>query len=71
MFFITTTAWLSESLSAQIGAGNWGCVWLCKPKSAEQQHAAALRGHNQAKRVAVKLVFREKKETTAQRVRSL
>ena len=53
----------------QIGAGNWGCVWLCSPK--DHNDEALLRGEEGQRRVAVKLAFREKKPTTAQRVRSL
>ncbi|KAL5523403.1 hypothetical protein ACEPAF_1670 [Sanghuangporus sanghuang] len=53
----------------EIGAGNWGCVWLCSPKTDE--HRAQVHGDERPRRVAVKLVFREKKPNTAQRVRSL
>ncbi|KAL5512819.1 hypothetical protein ACEPAG_3085 [Sanghuangporus baumii] len=53
----------------EIGAGNWGCVWLCSPKTDE--HRAQAHGDEPPRRVAVKLVFREKKPNTAQRVRSL
>ncbi|EJC98855.1 kinase-like protein [Fomitiporia mediterranea MF3/22] len=53
----------------EIGAGNWGCVWLCSPKT-DEPRAQAL-SDDTARRVAVKLVFREKKPNTAQRVRSL
>ncbi|KAL5524676.1 hypothetical protein ACEPAF_9821 [Sanghuangporus sanghuang] len=53
----------------EIGAGNWGCVWLCSPKTDE--HRAQVHGDETPRRVAVKLVFREKKPNTAQRVRSL
>ncbi|KAI5123455.1 hypothetical protein M0805_008826 [Coniferiporia weirii] len=52
----------------EIGAGNWGCVWLCSPKTTESVQA---RTDDACRNVAVKLVFREKKPTTAQRVRSL
>ncbi|KLO07620.1 hypothetical protein SCHPADRAFT_859973 [Schizopora paradoxa] len=65
--FSISDAHLAQELQfiKEIGAGNWGCVWLCQPK-AESSHASRSK-----KRVAVKLVFREKKPTTAQRVRSL
>ncbi|KAH8108677.1 kinase-like protein [Phellopilus nigrolimitatus] len=53
----------------EIGAGNWGCVWLCAPKTDESHGQAVV--DDPRRRVAVKLVFREKKPTTAQRVRSL
>ncbi|KAI0315826.1 hypothetical protein OF83DRAFT_1061408 [Amylostereum chailletii] len=49
----------------EIGFGNWGSVWLCKPKhpdTKEVQHDVKL---------AVKLVHRSKTTTTAARVRSL
>src|SRR6266481_2500636 len=58
---------------SQIGFGNWGSVWLCRPKDDEgqpvQDHAAVeARGMG---KVAVKLVHRSKTSTTAARVRSL
>ncbi|KAI0629755.1 hypothetical protein C8Q77DRAFT_1064543 [Trametes polyzona] len=48
----------------EIGFGNWGSVWLCRPKSSsgEQLHES---------KIAVKLVHRSKTSTTAARVRSL
>ncbi|KZT67233.1 hypothetical protein DAEQUDRAFT_729268 [Daedalea quercina L-15889] len=55
----------------EIGFGNWGSVWLCRPKpdpaspSADNSHAS------RDTRIAVKLVHRSKTSTTAARVRSL
>ncbi|CCM06214.1 uncharacterized protein FIBRA_08459 [Fibroporia radiculosa] len=55
----------------EIGFGNWGSVWLCRPKpdssspSTDSPHAL-----NDTK-IAVKLVHRSKTSTTAARVRSL
>ncbi|KAL1950380.1 hypothetical protein VTO73DRAFT_5504 [Trametes versicolor] len=49
----------------EIGFGNWGSVWLCRPKSSsteQQLHET---------KIAVKLVHRSKTSTTAARVRSL
>ncbi|KDQ62647.1 hypothetical protein JAAARDRAFT_121619 [Jaapia argillacea MUCL 33604] len=46
----------------EIGFGNWGSVWLCRPKA---DPSSSLEG------VAVKLVHRAKTPTTAARVRSL
>ncbi|OJT14698.1 hypothetical protein TRAPUB_8751 [Trametes pubescens] len=50
-------------LFAQIGFGNWGSVWLCRPKSSTE--------HIHETKIAVKLVHRSKTSTTAARVRSL
>ncbi|KAI6016226.1 kinase-like protein [Pisolithus marmoratus] len=47
----------------EIGFGNWGSVWLCRPKSSS--------GKQRDVQVAVKLVHRSKTPTTAARVRSL
>ncbi|KAG8214433.1 hypothetical protein J3R82DRAFT_9456 [Butyriboletus roseoflavus] len=47
----------------EIGFGNWGSVWLCRPKSSS--------GNVKNMEVAVKLVHRSKTSTTAARVRSL
>ncbi|QRV86563.1 CAMK/CAMK1 protein kinase [Ceratobasidium sp. AG-Ba] len=57
---------LSEKMKfiQEIGFGNWGSVWLCEPRLAEDR---AVFGE----RVAVKLVHRSKTPTTAARVRSL
>jgi len=48
-------------MSIQIGFGNWGSVWLCRPR-------ASIRSDT---KLAVKLVHRSKTTTTAARVRSL
>ncbi|KAG1860126.1 kinase-like protein [Suillus subalutaceus] len=49
----------------EIGFGNWGSVWLCRPKSSSSSNK-----HKDVE-VAVKLVHRSKTSTTAARVRSL
>ncbi|KAG2121098.1 hypothetical protein DEU56DRAFT_873834 [Suillus clintonianus] len=49
----------------EIGFGNWGSVWLCRPKSSSSSDK-----HKDVQ-VAVKLVHRSKTSTTAARVRSL
>ncbi|KAI0647816.1 hypothetical protein C8Q79DRAFT_952090 [Trametes meyenii] len=49
----------------EIGFGNWGSVWLCRPKSSSPGE------HLQGAKIAVKLVHRSKTSTTAARVRSL
>ncbi|KAG2049049.1 kinase-like protein [Suillus hirtellus] len=49
----------------EIGFGNWGSVWLCRPKSSSSPNK-----HKDVE-VAVKLVHRSKTSTTAARVRSL
>ncbi|KAG2360673.1 hypothetical protein BDR07DRAFT_1411994 [Suillus spraguei] len=49
----------------EIGFGNWGSVWLCRPKSSSSSNK-----HEDVE-VAVKLVHRSKTSTTAARVRSL
>lgn len=54
---------LSSPCLLQIGFGNWGSVWLCRPKSSS--------GKVKNMEVAVKLVHRSKTSTTAARVRSL
>ncbi|KAI0330464.1 hypothetical protein GY45DRAFT_1323595 [Cubamyces sp. BRFM 1775] len=48
----------------EIGFGNWGSVWLCRPKSASGEKLLETK-------IAVKLVHRSKTSTTAARVRSL
>ncbi|KAN0135253.1 hypothetical protein V8E53_006818 [Lactarius tabidus] len=55
---------LAEKLQfvKEIGFGNWGSVWLCRPRVSD--------GANDTK-LAVKLVHRSKTTTTAARVRSL
>ncbi|CAE7185958.1 unnamed protein product [Rhizoctonia solani] len=57
---------LSDKLKfvKEVGFGNWGSVWLCEPRLAEEQ---AMFGPQ----IAVKLVHRSKTPTTAARVRSL
>ncbi|KAI0357501.1 hypothetical protein OH77DRAFT_1588381 [Trametes cingulata] len=48
----------------EIGFGNWGSVWLCRPKSSSGEQL-------RESKIAVKLVHRSKTSTTAARVRSL
>ncbi|CAE6423777.1 unnamed protein product [Rhizoctonia solani] len=48
----------------EVGFGNWGSVWLCEPRLAEER---AVFGSQ----IAVKLVHRSKTPTTTARVRSL
>ncbi|KAG8734366.1 hypothetical protein FRC11_004372 [Ceratobasidium sp. 423] len=57
---------LSDKLKfvKEVGFGNWGSVWLCEPRFAEER---AMFGSQ----IAVKLVHRSKTPTTAARVRSL
>ncbi|EUC62064.1 kinase [Rhizoctonia solani AG-3 Rhs1AP] len=57
---------LSDKLKfvKEVGFGNWGSVWLCETRLAEEQSAFG-------SQVAVKLVHRSKTPTTAARVRSL
>ncbi|CUA75070.1 Cell surface glycoprotein 1 [Rhizoctonia solani] len=57
---------LSDKLKfvKEVGFGNWGSVWLCEPRFAEEQVAFG-------SQIAVKLVHRSKTPTTAARVRSL
>ncbi|KAI0038637.1 hypothetical protein FA95DRAFT_1684578 [Auriscalpium vulgare] len=50
----------------EIGFGNWGSVWLCRPKNG----SLSKDGKGDVK-LAVKLVHRSKTTTTAARVRSL
>src|SRR5882762_8913308 len=50
----------------QIGFGNWGSVWLCRPKSSRSTESL-----DDGVKVAVKLVHRSKTSTNAARVRSL
>jgi len=52
----------SRSPILQIGFGNWGSVWLCRPRVSSAGNDTKL---------AVKLVHRSKTATTAARVRSL
>ncbi|CAE6409519.1 unnamed protein product [Rhizoctonia solani] len=48
----------------EVGFGNWGSVWLCEPRLAEERAALG-------SQIAVKLVHRSKTPTTTARVRSL
>lgn len=50
----------------QIGFGNWGSVWLCRPKPTRDGLTSV-----PDQKIAVKLVHRSKTSTTAARVRSL
>ncbi|THH31245.1 hypothetical protein EUX98_g2950 [Antrodiella citrinella] len=54
----------------EIGFGNWGSVWLCRPKPDPPSTSGAPPRPNDNK-IAVKLVHRSKTSTTAARVRSL
>ncbi|KAK2465369.1 hypothetical protein APHAL10511_002723 [Amanita phalloides] len=54
----------------EIGFGNWGSVWLCRPKSSPDSNENDLIKTYEQK-IAVKLVHRSKTATTAARVRSL
>jgi hypothetical protein len=57
--------------SCQIGFGNWGSVWLCRPKSAPSSPSLDGLDKFREAKIAVKLVHRSKTPTTAARVRSL
>ncbi|OSD07458.1 hypothetical protein PYCCODRAFT_1358875 [Trametes coccinea BRFM310] len=50
----------------EIGFGNWGSVWLCRPKPSSSSQDPV-----RENKIAVKLVHRSKTSTTAARVRSL
>lgn len=52
----------------EIGFGNWGSVWLCRPKSTSKSESVVKRSRQ---KMAVKLVHRSKTSTTAARVKSL
>ncbi|CAL1712476.1 unnamed protein product [Somion occarium] len=54
----------------EIGFGNWGSVWLCRPKP-DPSSSTDLPNATNDSRIAVKLVHRSKTSTTAARVRSL
>ncbi|OCF43528.1 CAMK/CAMKL protein kinase [Kwoniella heveanensis CBS 569] len=85
--FSITDEQLSERFTfvSEIGFGNWGSVWRCKPKhikhgaiTAGDKHfmklgkrAAACGGGGAGGKVAVKLVHRSRDATTAARVRAL
>ncbi|KAL4261794.1 non-specific serine/threonine protein kinase [Pleurotus pulmonarius] len=55
----------------EIGFGNWGSVWLCRPKANPHSPNADDVTRIQENKIAVKLVHRSKTPTTAARVRSL
>ncbi|ODN74147.1 hypothetical protein L202_07598 [Cryptococcus amylolentus CBS 6039] len=83
--FSLTDQQLSDRFTfiSEIGFGNWGSVWLCKPKHARSsqleqgavvrlgKQAAASGGSGAGGKVAIKLVHRSKTATTAARVRAL
>ncbi|KZT28346.1 hypothetical protein NEOLEDRAFT_916115 [Neolentinus lepideus HHB14362 ss-1] len=52
----------------EIGFGNWGSVWLCRPK---EDPSTEVHESLQHAKVAVKVVHRSKTPTTAARVKSL
>ena len=52
----------------QIGFGNWGSVWLCRPRPAKTSDGKV---RPLGQKIAVKVVHRSKTSTTAARVRSL
>lgn len=73
--FSLTDQQLSDRFTfiSEIGFGNWGSVWLCKPKHARSsqlsepggvvklgKQAAASRGSGAGGKVAIKLVHRSK-----------
>ncbi|KAJ7689156.1 hypothetical protein B0H17DRAFT_643200 [Mycena rosella] len=64
---------LSDKLQfvEEIGFGNWGSVWLCRPKEDPDAPDADGLVKLQETKIAVKLVHRSKTSTTAARVRSL
>ncbi|KAJ6585267.1 hypothetical protein B0H19DRAFT_1368651 [Mycena capillaripes] len=64
---------LSDKLQfvEEIGYGNWGSVWLCRPKEDPSSPNADGLVKLQETKIAVKLVHRSKTSTTAARVRSL
>ncbi|KAF7348357.1 Protein kinase domain-containing protein [Mycena sanguinolenta] len=64
---------LSDKLQfvEEIGYGNWGSVWLCRPKEDPDSPSADGLVRLQETKIAVKLVHRSKTSTTAARVRSL
>ncbi|WVO18574.1 hypothetical protein L204_106293 [Cryptococcus depauperatus] len=83
--FSLTDQQLSDQFTfmSEVGYGNWGSVWVCKPKDAESaqftqgamirlgRQAAAAGGAGADGKVALKLVHRSKTPTTAARVRAL
>ncbi|KAF8073913.1 hypothetical protein FPV67DRAFT_774267 [Lyophyllum atratum] len=64
---------LSDRLTfiEEIGFGNWGSVWLCRPKPSTSSPGADGLANVPDQKLAVKLVHRSKTSTTAARVRSL
>ncbi|PPQ85184.1 hypothetical protein CVT25_004191 [Psilocybe cyanescens] len=68
--FSLTDQILSDRLEfiEEIGFGNWGSVWLCKPKPTTTKDGVV---RPIGSKLAVKLVHRSKTATTAARVRSL
>lgn len=70
--FSLTDQDLAEKLQfvEEIGFGNWGSVWLCRPKISSDASDED-RIQNREQKIAVKLVHRSKTTTTAARVRSL
>ncbi|KAJ8523229.1 hypothetical protein ONZ45_g266 [Pleurotus djamor] len=71
--FSLTDKVLADKLTfvEEIGFGNWGSVWLCRPKTNPQSPSADDVTRLQDNKIAVKLVHRSKTPTTAARVRSL
>ncbi|KAL1760194.1 hypothetical protein FB107DRAFT_270243 [Schizophyllum commune] len=77
--FHTTDKVLADKLQfiEEIGFGNWGSVWLCKPRHNPRAPGADELSRLQSSRMAVKLVHRKKDENekrtaeTAARVKSL
>ncbi|KAE9394875.1 hypothetical protein BT96DRAFT_998101 [Gymnopus androsaceus JB14] len=60
------------SFVKEVGCGNWGSVWLCEPKSSEILPAFDAFDRTLKKRLAVKLVHRDKEsKTSVARVKSL
>ncbi|KAI0795218.1 hypothetical protein BC629DRAFT_310764 [Irpex lacteus] len=59
----------------EIGYGNWGSVWACRPKldpsSTSDSNSNSPHAPSGERTIAVKLVHRSKTPTTAARVRSL
>ncbi|PFH46524.1 hypothetical protein AMATHDRAFT_199381 [Amanita thiersii Skay4041] len=55
----------------EIGFGNWGSVWLCRPKLSPDSPSENDLVKTHEDDIAVKLVHRSKTATTAARVRSL
>ncbi|KAG5653104.1 hypothetical protein H0H81_002251 [Sphagnurus paluster] len=64
-------SFVEEACFISIGFGNWGSVWLCKPKPSTSSTGADSLSNVSDQKIAVKLVHRSKTSTTAARVRSL